>query len=470
MFLGAFCRSAIGGTLLGHKVNIGGIMRTTEELQSLVGEPREDLAAEYKSWLDLTMTEHKAVLAKAAIALANHGGGFIVFGFEDRGPELIAVARPVTIPEVSQDGVNAAIQRFATPEFHCEVHNILHPVTQAIHPVIVVPGNMTEPVMSKRDCVGVIAQNRCYIRKPGPRSEEPQTAEEWRTLLRRCVLAGREDMLEAIRSIVSGRVDPTPLPSNARDELHDFCEAARTRWVELTAVLPDGAPGRFPHGFYEMGFSLVGAQPARNLVELQARLEEAQRLKLTGWSVFLNMTTPEWSPYPHGQFVEAWVGRPASRQRHFEDAAYSDFWRASRDGKLYTIRGYKEDSLRDRITPGSAIDITLPVWRVGEGVLFAARLAEVFDDVEAIALECRFTGLDGRYLTSLNHDRTVFDQRFSRTSEVTLTGLATLHQIRDNLAEVMHQLLAPLYERFDFYALPTEIVDTELGRLRRGQF
>ena len=60
-------------------------MPTIEELQPLLGEPREDLAAEYKTWLDLTINDHKAVLAKAAIALANHGGGFIIVGFDDGG-------------------------------------------------------------------------------------------------------------------------------------------------------------------------------------------------------------------------------------------------------------------------------------------------------------------------------------------------------------------------------------------------
>lgn len=445
-------------------------MPTTEELQPLLREPREDLATEYKNWLDLDKNEDKAVLAKAAIALANHGGGFIILGFEDQGHQLVPVARPASIPEVSQDAVNGVIRRFASLEFHCDVHNVPHPIGQVIYPVIVVPGNMTEPIMSKRDCVGVIAQSRCYIRKPGPRSEEPQTVDEWRALLRRCVLAGREDMLEAIRSIVSGRVDPAPLPPNAQEELHAFCEAARARWSKLVECLPEGAQERFPHGFYEMGFSLVGARSVPNLTELQTRLDSARRLKLTGWSAFLRLTTPEWAPYPHEDFVEAWVGRPAARQQNLKDAAYSDFWRASREGKLYTIRGYTEDSIADRIAPGKAIDITLPVWRVGEGVLFAARLAEAFEEVEAIAVECRFTGLDGRYVTSLDSSRAVFNDRFSRTSEVTLAGRATPDQIRDNLTEFMHQLLTPLYERFDFLPLSSELVDTELVRLRGGRF
>jgi hypothetical protein len=267
-------------------------MASIQDLQPLVTEPREDLGAEYKDWLDLSTNEHKATLAKAAIALVNHGGGFIVLGLADHSNGLQSGPRPSNIPEITQDAVNAAVRRYAAPEFHCELYPVSHPGTGVVHPVIVVPGTMTEPVMSKRDCPGVIAQNRCYIRKPGPRSEEPQTGDEWRALLNRCVRAGRDDMLEAIRSIVSGRVEVHNLPPDALEQLRSFCEAGRGRWAELTTELLPQAPMRYPYGYYEMGFSLVGAKPARGLAELQERLNAARRIKLTGWTPFLDMSTP----------------------------------------------------------------------------------------------------------------------------------------------------------------------------------
>ncbi len=181
------------------------------------------------------------------------------------------------------------------------------------------------------------------------------------------------------------------------------------------------------------------------------------------------MNTPDWTPYPHHDFVEAWVGRPIERQRNFDDPAHSDFWRASRNGKIYTVRGYGEDS-SERVAPGTAIDITLPVWRVGEGLLFAARLAEVFEEVDAIAVKCRFTGLNDRHLTSLGGNRHMSNDRVSRTPEVAMSAQVTLDRVRDNLTEVMHQLMVPLYERFDFFPLSSELVDQELGRLRGGRF
>ena len=46
-------------------------MPSIKDLEPLVSEPREDLSVEYKDWLDLTTNEHRATLAKAAIALGS---------------------------------------------------------------------------------------------------------------------------------------------------------------------------------------------------------------------------------------------------------------------------------------------------------------------------------------------------------------------------------------------------------------
>src|SRR5450756_2438953 len=118
-------------------------MPSIKDLEPLVSEPREDLSVEYKGWLDLTTNEHRAILAKAAIALVNHGGGFIVLGMADEPAGLVSRARPAEIPEITQEAINAAIRRYATPEFHGEVYAVPHPKTGVIHPVIIVHGTLT---------------------------------------------------------------------------------------------------------------------------------------------------------------------------------------------------------------------------------------------------------------------------------------------------------------------------------------
>ncbi len=448
-------------------------MASREDLLPLITEPREDLAYEYKYWLDLTSKDHrdKAKLAKAAIALANHGGGFIVIGFEDQGQTLESRPRPEKIPEITQDSVNEAIRRYADPEFHCEVYEVPHPDTGVSHTVVAVPGN-TVPVMSKQGYrykdKDVIAKNSYYIRKPGPRSEQPQTAEEWRTLLNRCVRSNRDEMLEAIRSIVTGRVETQDSRPNALDDLQDYRTAAHSRWEELVSNEPDSSPARFPHGYYEMAFSLIGATSASNLSELRDRLREAGRINLSGWPPFLHSSRQ--APYSREDFVEAWLGEIDRNGRRSQQSYFYDFWRASLNGQLYTVRAYFEDEPDN--DPGHVFYTSTPVLRIGEGLLFASRFAETFEEVDQIAVHCRFMGLEGRYLASdepITPLNTFLHRHYtSSTNEVILKGQITQQQVQDNLAEFLHPLLQPLYEKFNFFRLSFDRVAEELQRLRRG--
>jgi hypothetical protein len=106
-------------------------MPTTAELQILLEFPVEKLKVEYKSWLKLDENPRRATLAKAAIALANEGGGVIVLGMREdnaQGGALRSQARPKDIARYSQDDINAAINRYADPQFHCELAFANHPL------------------------------------------------------------------------------------------------------------------------------------------------------------------------------------------------------------------------------------------------------------------------------------------------------------------------------------------------------
>ena len=166
--------------------------------------------------------------------------------------------------------------------------------------------------------------------------------------------------------------------------------------------------------------------------------------------------------------MEAWLGQPDHLGREFTDSYQCDFWRASLEGKLYTIRGYLEDGRGN--DPGRLFDINLPIKRIGEGLLFANRFADTFEEIHQIVFRCRFTGLEGRCLsTGLQPVPPVpmsSGAYPSSTDEVTLTGQVTQQQIQDNLAEVLHPLLQQLYEQFNFFSLPFSLVAQELHQMR----
>ena len=136
---------------------------------------------------------------------------------------------------------------------------------------------------------------------------------------------------------------------------------------------------------------------------------------------------------------------------------------------LSVLKKHDEDDTA-RVSPGTAFDACLPVWRVGEPLLYAARLARLCGENSSIAARIRFTGLRNRYLTSVDGRRMFLTGRVCHEESVEIELQAATSEIIDNLAEVLHPALIPLYERFDFFELPMSLVAEELTSMRRNRF
>jgi predicted HTH transcriptional regulator len=123
---------------------------SSERLRDLLVDPREKLNFEVKNWLDLKNSkDDKATLAKAILALANHGGGFIALGLVETASGVTeAEGRPATLDGYGQDLINGIVQNYCDPPFHCDVQSIENPA-DAIFPIIVVPGGHRVPVRAR---------------------------------------------------------------------------------------------------------------------------------------------------------------------------------------------------------------------------------------------------------------------------------------------------------------------------------
>ncbi len=117
-------------------------------LQELVDAPRERLDVEYKAWLDLTERETSAKLAKHLCALANFGGGVLVFGIDD--DMTPAGLRPAAAGPYDQDTLSGIVKRYLTPAFQVAVHEVTLVGTKTSHPVVWVPSHEAIPVCSAR--------------------------------------------------------------------------------------------------------------------------------------------------------------------------------------------------------------------------------------------------------------------------------------------------------------------------------
>ena len=98
----------------------------------------------------------------------------------------------------------------------------------------------------------------------------------------------------------------------------------------------------------------------------------------TGWPMFWLPRRTELVPRPVDGVIECWLppGDKSDFDRPFYDAAHCDFWRAAPSGRMLLIRGYQEDA-QETFPPGTIFDTTLPIWRIGEAFLHAAKFAKL---------------------------------------------------------------------------------------------
>lgn len=284
------------------------------DLSSLVAEPREALDIEVKDWLNLDDNDHRAALAKEIIALANHGGGFVVIGFTERtdGSFGASPSRPPKLDNWSQDSIQSIVAKYVDPAVQCRVEHI-HCVgneTGGRHPVIVVPGGHRVPVRAKAgspDGKRLVA-HRVYVRRAGPSSEEPKTAEEWDRFLERCLQNRQAELLEAMRSIMAGVIPgSTPAKPTREQELTAFEQEAVSRWRSCTDSLPQDSPPRFPHGYYDVGFAIDASIEVVSLQRLRDIVRESVQ-NYSSWPPFVTLERSPFTPRPVSGAVETWIG------------------------------------------------------------------------------------------------------------------------------------------------------------------
>ena len=443
----------------------------TRRLADLLRDPRETLGVELKGWLDIAANaEHKATLAKSLIALANHGGGYVIFGFAEREEGVVPEEpQPPNLATYTPDTVNSVVSRYAEPQFHCDVQVVTSPVTGHKHPIVSVPGGHQVPIRSKRSGPNekIIQANRYYVRRPGPNSEPPQSGQEWDALIRRCLANAREDLVDRFRVIMAGgaaaEVSVTDL-----DRVNQWFDRSVERWRELAETLPADRGARMQYGHYAVAYQIIGDfDPPRGAALLDA-LRQGE-VSHTGWPPFWVPSREGITPYMHEGNVECWLGRDDENR----DAAQSDYWRASPEAQLFLLRGYQEDAARDRaVEPGTLFELTTTTWRIGEILLHAASMARQFGAEDArVVLVAEWSGLAGRRIaTHASPNRLVFDNHFSRQDVYRRSIEVQADQIQEALPELVDQIIRPLYELFDFFALPATLTAEELAKMRSHRF
>jgi hypothetical protein len=450
------------------------------DLQDLVEAPCRALEVEYKSWRNLDHAEDRAELARDIAALANHGGGFIVFGFQER----------TLVPDDTDPfRTNCTFERIAAIErtyLDPPVGFNLVPVLSSagvVHPVIRVAGHGTTPICVRQDGPMVagaklIERGAYYIRKhappasgrpigvPCPQSARIEVPGDWSALIRRCVRQDREVLLGMLDAAIEGR---SAAPDLAQ-RLLTWHRAARDAFLPLVARSPIAESLARRHYALSYGFELIRPQalePAQLADALRRTVFELQGQFRSGWNMF--------DP-PYRRAVQArFVVDPASGEdeQDFLETAWlrdrnpgetTDFWRVSPRGLASIVRGYAEDMTQapplPPIRPGTCLSPGTLTQDVAELVCHARAFARLFGGVRRVAFRCEWWGLAGRELFDADvrwpHRGPAQDDRRAASLQVPVASLA------QTWPEVVAQLIAPVLRAFE----PDLVLDADWVRAR----
>jgi predicted HTH transcriptional regulator len=118
------------------------------DFTDLITSGSEDLDVEYKAWMDTSQQEVRAKLARHLAALANHGGGYLIFGVDDatRKPQGQTTLLPALFGE---DAISAIVKRYLDPPFQCQTAWTSCNGVQ--YPVVIVPAHGARPITAKTD-------------------------------------------------------------------------------------------------------------------------------------------------------------------------------------------------------------------------------------------------------------------------------------------------------------------------------
>jgi hypothetical protein len=464
-----------------------------EQIDELLSYPREDMGCDCKGWVDLQQKPEKAKIAKDLMAMANHGGGFLVFGFNEANDKQLVHAGPCPyeLKHYSQDTFNDIVKAYASPAFECRVvRRSCSSGCGAEHVVVKIPGDHRVPIRCRRGAPDPLREPKkgeVYIRRPKPESAPVEEPHEWDDLFERCIRARQDELIEAFMK-VAGVIGPEGLlgvlggsegsesdkgvgggQAGPRASVEAFRRSSTDRFLHLQTEheLVD----RYAYGVWSVSYATVPTPahiPLPRLMEILERVAGSE----TGWPPWWVPTREGIAPYVYDDMIECWLAEPDAKPPEDalaaalfrKDAAHSDYWRASSNACLFLARGYQEDGLAER-HPGTILDFTtIPIWRLAECLLHAQRFALEAGGPDAnVAFSIQWEGLAGRTLVSLT-DRDV-DPQVCRQGSVQSYGLYSAASIRGRLPEIVQELARPLYAAFEFLDPPLSLYQEEIERM-----
>lgn len=454
------------------------------QLSQLVDQPSESLSLELKDWFDPDSNEGKAKIIKAALAMRNNDGGYLLIGFnnDDGSPNIDGA--PNDVPEVFHvDKIQGYITRYSSESFEVFVH---YPeLAGKIFVVIEVPQGVKTPVASKSGLVDGqvhhIRSDKVFVRTLNA-NNTPSTAEakwkDWPSIVEKCFENREADVGRFIRrhlsSASSGDLKEVFLALftvGASETLSDddtLIQLLNYSYSRYEVVAGERAIDIPDHGSMEVAVLIDGQINALSSNRDFLNLISATNPKYTGWPVWVDSRSfTEESNRPF-VFEGVWEAFIASFGQGFSD--HLDYWRISPNGQFYLYRAFQDDvGASERAPkPGTVLDFGLAILRAAECMAVAIAFAKAMgcDETASIKIAYRWKGLHRRVLSSwASPGRSLSYGRSAYQNEVVTTVDVPVDTAPGALAGYVHQIISRLFEVFDGFELSNEVTEDLVRRL-----
>lgn len=454
-----------------------------DRIDALLQRPAESLNVELKNWIDPRTPEGQAKIVRAVFALRNRNGGFLVIGFNNSSLQ----ADPYALDEPQQvlfhpDRVQELVSRHAHEPFEVTVE--VRSINGQDHPVIVVPDGIRIPTSVKTALSGsgnkpLLISGDIYFRTlnaNGVPSSAKMHSRDLPALLEICFDNREADIGRFLRRQLGASdsaklatiISPAlPQQEKLKDRAIEVIESGKTAFesaLQRRPLAQDDLPVLQNLTMF-VGMALdpkkSGELPTQEFLNRVAGANP----QYTGWPVWLDarsFSEKEDRPYVlDGNWNTLINALEGHWSRHLE------FMRFDPDGEFF-LRRAMQDDFSNKVTPGTALDAILMIYRVAEVLAVGINIARAtgWTDNDKAGFAFEWAGLDDRRLVEWANPMWGFGGGGKSSSKTVRSFVEIpLDTPHSALAPHVAEVVAPLFAAFNGHQVEVSLIEECIQRL-----
>ncbi|MDO8039899.1 hypothetical protein [Janthinobacterium sp. SUN137] len=455
-----------------------------DQIDRLLEHPSESLNVEVKTWIDPRAPEGIAKIVKGVFAIRNRNGGFLVIGLDN--DTLRPDNYPYEVPAAQLfhlDKIQELVSRYANEPFEILVE--LRAFFNQIHPIIVIPEGVKVPSSVKSDLKGgegkyLLAVGDIYFRTlnaNGVPSSAKMSPRDLSSILDICFDNREADIGRFFRRQLAS-ADASNLANflmgrnfnedNLKNRALSVIRKGDESFEKVLSKAPLSEEDSIALTFLTMSVGLVLHPKKADSLPTQEFMNTVASAnpQYTGWPVWMDTRGFQRTSDRPMVVDGAW-------QTFINDindwSANFEFMRIDPVGELFLRRVMQDDLMPSRITPGTALDVLLMVYRVAEVLAVGISIARAtgWDQSEKAGFAFKWSGLEGRSLHAWANPNQFFfgASGVSNTLHANSFVEIPLDTPHSALAPHVAAAVAPLFASFNGFQVGLEAVEDCVRRM-----